>query len=458
LNIYINVEIASRELDSKLLLATLAATKGHHVVVSDLSGIMHGIQKGVFAPGIFHDKSLTPNANKIATHQFVIDNGFVVTSIDEENNLINYGYDKFAMDRYSEQTIGHSAAIFGWGSEDVKTLEEFYPKHSARIHMTGSPRIDLLQPLFSDYWGIVQAPSERPYLLVVSNCQANNLKPFHETLRLMRGAGYFKRDPQLFKKKFEEMAESYHRIIAFIEAIKHLADNNSGYDIILRPHPAENVEAWKIFLEGIPRVYVVQEGSVIPWINNSFALIHNGCTTAIEATVLGKPVITYIPFKLEHYTSEVPNNLGFRVESLKQLLSKVNNIYYTRQSDKQKNNNVLLPELISKKIYIDNNELAAEKIVKIWESIANKEITNLSSSQKFTLSMRFIKHRQIAKKILNKFFENSFRSTKENYKFPPLDERDICDRINKLQNILKIDKRLECKVLSDRTVLIKNGE
>ena len=75
------VEIAARELDSKLLLATLAAAKGHQVVVSDLSGIMKGIQKGALAPGIFHDKSLTPNANKIATHQFVIDNGFVVISL-----------------------------------------------------------------------------------------------------------------------------------------------------------------------------------------------------------------------------------------------------------------------------------------------------------------------------------------------------------------------------------------
>ena len=35
MNIYINVEISARELDSKLLLATLAAAKGHHVIVSE---------------------------------------------------------------------------------------------------------------------------------------------------------------------------------------------------------------------------------------------------------------------------------------------------------------------------------------------------------------------------------------------------------------------------------------
>ena len=50
-------------------------------------------------------------------------------NIDEENNLVNYGYDKFARDRYSEQTIRHSSAIFGWGPEDVETLKQVYPKH-----------------------------------------------------------------------------------------------------------------------------------------------------------------------------------------------------------------------------------------------------------------------------------------------------------------------------------------
>ena len=35
MNIYLSVELAIRELDSKLLLATLAASKGHGVIVSE---------------------------------------------------------------------------------------------------------------------------------------------------------------------------------------------------------------------------------------------------------------------------------------------------------------------------------------------------------------------------------------------------------------------------------------
>ena len=68
-NIYIHVEISARELDSKLLLATIAASKGHQVVISDLSSINSGINNGLLAPGVFHTKSLTPTQKKIERHE-----------------------------------------------------------------------------------------------------------------------------------------------------------------------------------------------------------------------------------------------------------------------------------------------------------------------------------------------------------------------------------------------------
>ena len=72
MNIYLHLEIASRELDSKLLLATLAASKGHEVIISDLESIEKGLRRGALSPGIFHTKSLTPSKVKIDTHQAII--------------------------------------------------------------------------------------------------------------------------------------------------------------------------------------------------------------------------------------------------------------------------------------------------------------------------------------------------------------------------------------------------
>ena len=73
MNIYQHVEHESRELDIKLLLATLAAARGHHVIVSDLEGIEKGMRRGVLAPGIFHTKSLTPSKMKIENYRWHIE-------------------------------------------------------------------------------------------------------------------------------------------------------------------------------------------------------------------------------------------------------------------------------------------------------------------------------------------------------------------------------------------------
>jgi len=163
MNIYLHVEILSRELDSKLLLATLAASRGHRMIISDITGIEKGVNNDVIPPGIFHTKSLSPFKLKIARHQRMIDKGFLVTSMDEEGNLNDYGYHGDAKTRFSNQTIEQSSAVFGWGTDDVEILKKNYPKYSHRIHKTGSPRSDLWKPLFAAYWNIPSKIPEKPF-------------------------------------------------------------------------------------------------------------------------------------------------------------------------------------------------------------------------------------------------------------------------------------------------------
>ena len=66
--------------------------------------------------------------------------------------------------------------------------------------------------------------------------------------------GLFQSDPELFSNQFKIAAEDSLKTYKFIEAIKYLASNNNGFDVVLRPHPIENIEAWKVFLGDIPNV------------------------------------------------------------------------------------------------------------------------------------------------------------------------------------------------------------
>ena len=63
MNIYIHLEILDREIDSKLTLAMLAASRGHHVIVSDQESIIKGLTRNFlfqeyFIQNLFHQENL----------------------------------------------------------------------------------------------------------------------------------------------------------------------------------------------------------------------------------------------------------------------------------------------------------------------------------------------------------------------------------------------------------------
>ena len=453
MNIYLHIEVAAREFDSKLLLATLAAARGHQVILSDLDGIIQGVEKKILAPGIFHTKSITPSKQKISTLQLAIDNGFKVSSIDEETGFVDSDYKEFALERFSEQTVEQASAVFTWGDTDTEVLKRIYPNHSFKIHMTGSPRVDLWGSLFSEYWTVPQKIPKRPFLLISSNF-SNTTKHFHQEFKGINIAGYFKRNPNRLKNFFGRTAEDYNNTAAFIEAIKHLSKYNNGYDIVLRPHPIESIEAWNMFLEGIPNVHVIREGPITPWIKSSFATMHNGCTTALEGIVSEKPVVTYVPFPV-YYKGELPNKLGQRVESLEKLLHTVNTIFDKMKSNNPEGKNKTIPEILSKKLYIDNNELAALKIIKVWEKLNNKELSKIPDWKKFHRFLKIMKFRRILRNLIKKLYPYRYVNEVDVKKFPPEDIQDFQVRATRLQNILGIDKKLEYKLLSDRTILVR---
>ncbi len=53
--------------------------------------------------------------------------------------------------------------------------------------------------------------------------------------------------------------------------------------IIVRPHPSENHEKWCEVLPEHEKVIVKHEGNVLPWLMAAQVVIHNSCTTGIEA-------------------------------------------------------------------------------------------------------------------------------------------------------------------------------
>ena len=445
MNIYLHVEVSLRELDSKLLLGVIAASRGHQVLISDISEIERGFRRGILKPGIFHTKSITPSDKKISFHKKLIDKKFLITSIDEEAGLelINPQFEELYLSRSSKKSIKQSAAIFCWGNDDFKTFNKIYPKNKSKIIKSGSPRVDLWKSVFLNYWGVPKKKPKKPFLLVSSNMAlSNGIQKFSEVIKMQEDLGYFERNPILFNQLFEGQAEDAIKTLDFIVAIKHLAKNNSKYDIVFRPHPTEDIATWKFYLGGISNVNVIRDGSITAWVNNAFAVMHNGCTTALEASVIGKPIITYLP-KKRKYKKNFPNKLGFQINSLKQLSNKLSLLLQNSKSKKNNLENKKIPKMVSQKIYFDSKELASDKIIREWERLYKDDFLLPTNWRKLYLLLKIT---TIKNKIITK---------NNNWKFPPLNKNDIYERVKKIKHALKIKQKIDCKIISDRAILIK---
>jgi hypothetical protein len=240
----------------------------------------------------------------------------------------------------------------------------------------------------------------------------------------------------------------------FIEAIKKISDSYN-FDIVLRPHTREPIEAWKTFLDGVSNVHVIKEGSIMPWIKNAFALLHNSCSTAVEAAVAGTPVISYVPFKREYLRKDFANKFGYYAETCEDLIRYINLIFKSYQDGSKDQTVDKSYETLSERVLVDNNELSANKIIKVWESLKINKFSTSNNWIKFYWLCNIISFKRFAQKIMIKLFPNKFKHIKENNKFPSLDKRDILSRVSRLQTILGIKENLQCKFISNKAILIK---
>ena len=116
-----------------------------------------------------------------------------------------------------------------------------------------------------------------------------------------------------------------------------------------------------------------------------------------------------------------------------------------------------IPEVILKKVLFDKNELATEKIVKIWENLTENNLSKSSDLKKFGLILKYKKYKNSLKRVLKELFFKKLISKNKNLNFSNLNKKDIDKKIKKLKSILGINHNIECKLISDKTLLIKKS-
>lgn len=445
--IAIHIEVSSRELHSKLLLAVVAAARGHSVIVGD---VIMGARLKLLPPSVFHTKDMSPSEKVIKRHEEILRRGHKITNQDEEPSVVSYE-DSGPTTRYGEETMAGVSAVFCWGESARSAMVEVYPHHAKKIFLTGSPRADLWSPRFAQLWQQDTNLPGGPFLLVSSNMGDPRLSLSGE-LSILSKARYFERNKSFGPDFLQATSERYRVWASFLEAITELSEIAHGYKIIVRPHPAEKPDAWKILLGNLPNVEVIREGAISGWLNASFALLHNGCTSALEATLAEKPVISYSNF--DQQSLKLSNDLGSRANNLDELKALVDNYWFLAQSEKAYEVPTEDKRTVSRKIHLQENELAAARIVDVWDGLVPKNFLSLHTVWGFRLSL-LLKHMRdhVFSVFLPKKTRVVIANTKE--KFPNLDFSTVKRQVDTLEKLIGLSDAVEVKRIGHRTVLIE---
>jgi surface carbohydrate biosynthesis protein len=321
----IPVENQVRELDAKLLLACVAAERGLPVVLGSRTYVNFAVP---FLPrGLFLAKSMRSISKRMMN--IIRGLGHEIVAWDEES-LVRYTSPEYYSWRYSKDTFKVIDQMFAWGADDAEFFAGYPGYTGAPIHVTGNPRIDQLRPEVRGYFAHEVAALRARYgdfILVNTNFSfVNNFVPSLNLIQRERsGETRVSRTGFGMSLPFATGMAAHQQAIYdhFRALMPQLAAWFPKHRIVLRPHPSENHDVWRQVLADCPEVVVAHEGNVVPWLMAARVLLHNGCTTAVEASVLETPAVSYMPVTSEVYDYHLPNGLSHSAATLEQVREQI---------------------------------------------------------------------------------------------------------------------------------------
>ncbi len=323
MNLYIPVETAARELDGKLLLALRANARGYKVVLGNrsmMSNVMHR-----FEPGVFFTHNFTRKRRRFL--RIMRQLGHRIVGVDEEG-LVWLDEDSYRHRRADVEAMGYMDTIFAWGAEHAEVLASVAGQSGPNIVAAGNPRADLLRPPLREIYRPAADKLQEKYgnfILINSNFGILNF-----ALTQSNGDGE-KTDAELgklartyqFPEEFFKFRYAVYR--AFVKLLPALSARFPDRQIVIRPHPSENPAAWIEASKGLDNILVKYDAELIPWLMAADAVIHNGCTTALETAILARPAIMYRPVNGGEFEIRQPLKVSILAEDKIRLFAAIEN-------------------------------------------------------------------------------------------------------------------------------------
>jgi surface carbohydrate biosynthesis protein len=440
----IPVENQVRELDAKLLLACVAAKRGFTSIIGPRREMHFQIPR--FPQSIYLSKGVSTGSKSVFKRLRRL--GHQIAAWDEEA-LVHLPQELYYQRRMSPVAIQCVANLFAWGEDNAELWRQYHdmPAETA-VHITGNPRGDLLRPDIRSYYAPDVKRLQRIYgdfILINTNFAAvnayysdlniitKNLNSGNSTTMGRRAQrwGVSSEYAHAFSRHKQAIFEDFQRLIPAIEI------EFPQHSIVVRPHPVENPQVYHKIAAECRRVQVINDGNVVPWLMAAKALLHNGCTTGVEAYLLDRPAITYRASVNEDYDQafhHLPNLMShqcFSYEELRQTLGKILAGELGTAGGNERRT------LMAHYLAAQEGPLACERMVNVLEAMSAKGSDSRTVTLKERLQGRIWANKRRLRKRLRGIGSGSSQNRPEflRHRYPPISADEIRDRITRFQRV-----------------------
>jgi len=459
----IPIENQVRELDPKLLLAYVAAKRGFSSILGFRREIHFHISS--FPPGIYLSKSMTAASDLM--FQIMRKLGHEIVAWDEEA-LVHLPPATYFSRRLSPLAMAFVSHMLAWGQDNAELWKQ-YPRlpDGSEIHVTGNPRNDLLRPEMRHYYEeTVVELRERYGDFILINTNFNHVNAFYPGLNLFvpnDKPGGEPRPGRAARGMTREYAEGlrdhkqaiFEKFQQLIPAVEKAFPN---YNTVVRPHPTENQDIYRQIAAKCERVEVTNEGNVVPWLMAAKALIHNGCTTGVEAYVMGVPAISYRAtvndlYDLGFYL--LPNKLSYQCFGFEELRLTLEKILAgelgAAVGDERKN-------LVNQHLAALEGPLACERIVDVCEKIIDGQLERSKPGLLDRLTGYCMANmRTLKRKIKANLPRAQNKPAFHRHRYPEVSLEEMKYRMLKFQQVLGDSSKLQVEQFSDQFFRISSG-
>jgi len=451
----IPVENQVRELDPKLLLACIAAQRGFSSVIGSRRELEFRIDS--YPKSVYLSKSMTGRSLFFFRIARKFDHQIVTW---DEEALVHLPPGTYYSRRLHPEAIKLVSHLFAWGQDNVELWRQ-YPDLPADmpIHSIGNPRTDMLRPeMHSFYEEEVQALQQKFGEFILINTNFNHVNAFGADMNLFQPVAKpgelakFGRAARGMSRDYAEGLCDHKQAVFknFQQLIPKLDQAFPDLNIVIRPHPTERHDVYNEIAARCSRVRVTNEGNVVPWILATRVVLHNGCTTGIEAFVMGVPAISYRESVSEEYDNgfyRLPNAVSHPCFDFDQLQDMLQQILAGKlgPADGHERQTMIKHYLESQ-----SGPLACERMVDVLASFATDQGNNSGPSLLERLQRRLIAEGyHLYKRLKPRLPGSHNRPEFQRHRYPGIALEELNAKIARLQQILGHTNRLYAKQISD---------